>query len=382
MSKSIMKKTICLTTAVVLLICSYIIGGYSQITSEATVVGSLNSDTGKWQAFDGDNGATITIGLTGRYKINIVGGATAGGYGRADQKISYGGNLTGVISLKKGDVIKYVELAGGPSSTDSTQALAATSSGKYGGGKASMVYINGTPIIGAGGAGGVIITYSPSFYVDLHEGVTAINNSKFSSGSGGTSPAYESYSRGNTIPGCEPAGIGSTWAGYSGYNYLASGIIDLVEQTNNGIVPSCTISYIKVGAEDNPANIQRIADATALMANELPGLKQANQSIANSMQSIQSVISGGAIGGSSITPDTITVVSKMAFYEYVKGNDKTKGGTVDGITVINNDLTDGYVKVSGKFNTPGQYEVVIDSIKYVFKVVEQPDSTTVKAILY
>lgn len=371
------KSLISIILIILLMLTCYIAGGYMENDSHAVAVGALDSENGKWQAFENDNGASVTVGYAGQYKIRVVGGGNHAVQGGNDSYdiTSTGGDLTGIITLKKGDIIQYRTYRGGFMDMWSYNGLTE-------GGKATMVFVNDIPIIGAGGGGGHGLHSFGSAITGTS--TNRIENYYFSSGSGGCEAKHGVPTAGNTISGCLPAPTTGQYssAGVAGQNYLASGTIDLVEQPNGGMTPTCTISFLKVSQEENPKNFERIANSIALIANEMVNVKQANKDISEAVRDLSIAISNGAIGGGGNDfPERITVIAGKQFDEYIRGSDTTDGGTVEGITVINNDESDGYVRVVGNIKNTGNKEVVIDGIKYVFKAVEEPDSTNVTTVL-
>lgn len=358
-----------------LLVGSFIAGGIFKENSYA-VSGNLNTENGSWTGNANDNNATITVGYTGRYQIRVTGGGSGSG-----DTLSTGGDLTGRIDLKKGDVLKAVVLNGGSAGYCNGQA------GK--GGDAVIIYLNNKPIIGAGGAGGYYYLSGKNHALSRGPSTTIIDNSKFSSGAGGTAEYETSSSQfgnggnGNTISGCTAA-VNKGRAAEAGQNYMDNSV-ELVEMVNGSTTASFNVTTAKLSEADNPANIAKIASANTMIVNELKKLSENDnetnfERIATATEDIASKM--GSDNNTFTNVEICTVVSGREFNEYVNTtNDSTIGGTLNGITVINNNDKDGVVKIIGKLDTVGDFQFNIDSIIYTIRVIEEPDSTNVSAVL-
>lgn len=98
----------------------------------------------------------------------------------------------------------------------------------------------------------------------------------------------------------------------------------------------------------------------------------------------EKMVSGGAInndnGSVSGTP-MISVIAGKAFNTFITG-EKSKLGSwkSDGITIINNDINDNYLQVIGNLSDVGFKEILVDGTKYIFNIIDEPNSTNVKVV--
>lgn len=76
----------------------------------------------------------------------------------------------------------------------------------------------------------------------------------------------------------------------------------------------------------------------------------------------------------------ITVVKDQAFNVVMAGHDNvTNGASASGVTVENVDGADGFIKLSGTFNSSGIQKVTIEGSVFIFNVIEAPSAATVTA---
>lgn len=339
-------------TALMMLSC-FVAGGYL-IKDTYAASGTLNNEYGVWMSDSGTTTAEITVGYAGKYKINVTGASGGNGSGK-DSRVVYGGtggNLTGIISLKEGDVLKAQKISGGTYTKNSAGA----------GGAAYIIYLNGKPIIGAGGGGGAAGgAGAPTVGYGNGGSTGSINNSSFSSGGGGTaissSGSYNFGNRGNTIDGCSAASMGS-----AGSNYLDETKVTLVEQPNGSTTASFNVSYIKAGEEDLPQIVNQIAQNTEHISR-----------IASAIENLQT-------GGNSETP-CITVVKDKEFDVAIGFYDDMTTTTVDDITFQNDVVGDGIIRVKGVLSDTGIHTVKANGNKLCITVIEEPASSNVHAVL-
>ena len=322
--------------------------------------GSLNNQFGLWH---GNGNAEITVNWTGWYRITVTGGS--GGDAR-------GGNLTGLIQLKQGDVLRAQVIVGGTGGNAS--AWWGAHSG-HAGASAMIIYVNEVAILGAGGAAGAngtrIFGPSPSTAVASNGSTSRIDNSMFSSGGGGTGrviligDSNLSESRagnpGNTIPGSMAAAPAQP-----GQNFLNTSLVSLVSQPNNSTVVSFRVEAVQMTETDTFESIVLQAEYIKNMAESLR------------------LIAAGASNESkaiAVTPP-ITVVAGHPFDIWTVGDPATTGGTHQGITVINNNPETHYLNIIGVVPDVGTKEIMIDNIMYVFKAISEPNSANVNVILH
>lgn len=98
----------------------------------------------------------------------------------------------------------------------------------------------------------------------------------------------------------------------------------------------------------------------------------------------EKMVSGGAINndnGSVSDTSMISVITGKAFNTFITGEKNSLGSwKSDGVTIINNDINDNYLQIIGKLSDIGFKEILIDGTKYIFNVIEEPNSTNVKVV--
>lgn len=78
-------------------------------------------------------------------------------------------------------------------------------------------------------------------------------------------------------------------------------------------------------------------------------------------------------------PD-ITVVKGKAFDKMIAAYDGMNDGSTSGVTVKNEDQSDGVIRVSGSLDQTGDQRIVIGGNTFIFHVVEEPDSANVQVV--
>jgi len=173
----------------------------------------------------------------------------------------------------------------------------------------------------------------------------------------------------------------------AGTNYLNSSIVTLTKQTNDGITPNCKITCIQadVVAEDMYTASVRQAAAMEQMVDKFGqglkvNVKSDNTDIDAQLEKINSTLKES--GAKQMAPQTgpITVIKDKSFDIWTVGT--SNGGVTKNVTIIDNDTSDNYIQVIGKISTVGTFEVVIDGKKYVFNVIEEPNSSNINAVLH
>jgi len=313
-----------------------------------------------WNVSSANNGDTAIINLDGEYKIHCWGGGNDS---------TFGGDIIARADLKVGDKLQFIYYKGGNPGTNYLGT----------GGDATLVLLNGTPLVGAGGIGGG----NTGGYCTP---VTYINNQTFSSGGGGgrgwTHGRNDTYSScqgedGNTFQGLTPAsgckqpgGYNPTYdgPGSAGTNYLDVDRASLMAQSNCSTlsVGKVEASYLITPESQNPKSLKQIAESSS--------------SIASSLKNINNKL--GAPDKTKENPDIITVVAGKSFDEYVNvQNDAIVSGSDKGIQVINNNSNDNVVRILGKIDNPGNYQIIVNEVIYTFKVISEPNSSNVTVIL-
>lgn len=341
-----------------------------------------------------------------------------------------GGHLVGEMNLKKGDVVNVTRFrAAVPKTWVSTAIGKGYEQFLYqplvSGGDAMIVKINGTPVIGAGGCSGEsfyinydwdtpVRTMYEHRYVKLNP-VTKIDNTKFSPGSSGFlyvhyrgSEAYgadkcwgarlrngnpnyfgdDNFKLYGTVEGAETAknGVSGYGEGHrAGTNYLNTSLVTLKSQPNDGITPNCKITCIEaisIAEDMYSASVRTASSLEQLVGKITDGIKVDvavdNRGVESAINNLNSAIKSSSNNNKETTPP-MTVIKGKSFDIWTTG--VSNGGTSGSITIIDNDKKDNYIEVMGKINTSGKTEVVIDGKKYVFQVIEEPNSSNVNAVL-
>lgn len=348
MQIAVNKRFMSIFIIVTLIIGSFMMGMYFHQKAYADI-GQLTNTDGYWSGTSVDNGVSTLVKQNGKYKVTITGGKGAD-YGTTVG--GYGGALSGYINLISGDVLSIVIYnGGGVSSTNATV-----------GGNAIMLFLNGTPVIGAGGGAGCN-AYDSVKYTGQSVGANqppTIINETFSAGGGGTwtrirnSGAIETYSGspGETWEECTPAA-----AGTAGTNYLDQNYVTLIDMPNQSTSISFLVEYVKRTAEDDSETMSTMAQNMGLIAQAIEGLQGSSEEIPH-----------------------ISVVAGREFQIMVVGNDDMVSGTVDGITVTNDTVGDGVIVISGTVSTPGAKVYKINGRKIAITALQEPDSSNVTVI--
>lgn len=258
------------------------------------------------------------------------------------------------------------------------------------GGNAVMLFLNGTPLVGAGGRGGcgyingtgyLVPTYQPITHaVPSTEVSSFINNNKFSAGGYGTTfynsgTAYSSgITNAQTLAGCTPAqnafnsAPSSTSTCYvtpaeSGSNYLDTTRAILVSAPNDSTVNDCRFSVAPIEVTQSDAY----------------------EYIAEALQGIEAKI--GNMGGSSapqeiiVAGDTqypsVEVVQNQTFDITLGCYDDMNSGTSGTVSVENPNRSDGMIKLKGKMTEVGIFKVTIQGKNFIVKVIAPPDAVNV-----
>lgn len=327
--------------------------------------------------------STFICEVPGTYSIELCG--SDGGKG-ADHGSSNGtgiggsgGNpraICGEITLNKGDALYLTFIPGASSvfggysssggggigvyaslsSADTTTAIMIAGGGGGGGGAYGIGPSNG-------GTGGTV-SVTP-LYITYGEWPNG-------AGSGGSgAPGNDSYRTGYKGGPDSMGGTGGTGGSKQGGGGGGAGrnavCLDYISNVVSKDAESCTTAYATITLIDDGS----FTGEGANIANAI--ITQGN--------TISEAIKGSGNSSTDEAPDVITVIAGIEFTLQVKGYKNTIGGTADGITVINNDLSDSYITIIGKIETAGDYSVVIDNCKYVFRAIEEPNSTNVTVLL-
>ena len=349
----------------------FIFGNVNPIESSFAV--SIDNASSSWGGgAESMNGQTCTINYPGKYRFEL-----SAGNGGCDDK-SAGGHIIATCQLTKGDILTFKYLKGGAGGVDRSY------SGGSAGGDACILYLNNTPLIGAGGRGGRTMNatgYKPDhgFYNETisysnSSGVSSqIDNSKFSSGGGGSttrkptnnSSYYGAGASGNTISGCTAAGMAQ-----SGSNYLDTSRAVLVEAPNDGNAVYFNVQVMPITKDESygimAGSLQVIAENTSAMVQKLDKISSS---------------SSASSASSGIEAPIFTVVAGKSFSFATNKYDDMSSGSHDGVTVTNSTVGDGAVMVSGKINTVGNYVITINGKNFIFNVIQEPNSSNVTVIL-
>ena len=253
------------------------------------------------------------------------------------------------------------------------------------GSKASMLYLDNTPLIGAGGG-------TDKIKIDNYY-FSAADDARQSASRSGSYYNFESPAE--TLDGCHSATEFASWkyqtrysdgktieieangskyynvydvVAASGTNYLDTSRATLVEQKASNSPLSFRVEAIPNSQDDS-------YDAQISMANSLKQLVTTNKQIAEA-------IKDSSAGGNDMYP-SVTVCENQNFDVVVAAYDDMQGGTsLNGeCTVVNSTVGDGVIQLQGKFTTKGTYSVLINGNKFIVKVIEAPKPNTVKVIL-
>lgn len=355
MQIAVNKRFMSIFIIVTLIIGSFMMGMYFHQKAYADI-GQLTNTDGYWSGTSVDNGVSTLVKQNGKYKVTIT-GEKAANYGTYAIG-GYGGALSGYINLEYGDELSIAIYNGGTAGHNRTTA----------GGKAIMLFLNGTPVIGAGGGGGCSAydtQYSGTeqYYNGPSVGAgqpPTIINETFSAGGGGTF-TYQPRTGGASV---YPGGPGETWeectpaaAGTAGTNYLDQNYVTLIDMPNQSTSISFLVEYVKRTAEDDSETMSTMAQNVGLIAQAIEGLQGSSEEIPH-----------------------ISVVAGREFQIMVVGNDDMTSGTVDGITVTNDTVGDGVIVISGTVSTPGAKVYKINGRKIAITALQEPDSSNVTVI--
>lgn len=351
-------KVLCLCIALLLLTVGYLGGLFTAGNPSYATTGSLISKNGVWYGGAGDNGAQITVGWSGWYKINVVAGNVNQSRRHSSNTSPDGSfalpasNMTVSIYLSKGDVLKFEWYQHGIIAENGYYV----NSGKWvnttylfeGGCDADLIYLNGVPLAGAGL-------------------LQSVDNNRFGCGSfyghdewkAGTGGNF-SFSPAPQHPSGMNRGYGMFEAGTCYLDATRATLVSLTESTQN------TVSF-RVEAIAN--TVDDSYDAQISQANYQKEMVEQLKKIANNASS----------GGSGFTDDVPTVtVNKGANFDVVLSvyDDMTSGssGTVQ---VVNSSVGDNIIHLKGKYTEKGVYKVTINSKKFVINVIENPSASNV-----
>lgn len=282
---------------------------------------------------------TSTVPADGTYFIELYGGGyyeTVSLMGTVDTQ---GGYAAGYVNLKKGDVLSFTLNAGGT-------GYYARNAGQPGLG----AYLNGTFILGAGGAGGGWNTAQQSF--GGGESVTANNGRPFSGGGGGAgrSKTSNSYTPGgNGAGGALGAATGPT-NGQAGGNYFNTSV---VYDTINGTA------------------------AIPSSSSRTPQMKITNVGITTKM--VQQIVTD-TMSKTTVMPNTVTIscAQRQPFDVNVVANPSIAAISVPaGLTTSVVDSAKGLVNIKGTLNTSGRFRFDCSSVTVFVNVIQSPDSSNI-----
>lgn len=303
------------------------------------------------------------------------------------------------VSLKQGDNLTTQLLAGGSARTSSLEETNSNGNGtgvwhQLTGGNAYLIKLNGSPLIGAGGKGGWsarAMTYTYAGRYDFSAGGTVpsgVNNAKFSSGAGGSFATWgerqgfqwTNGGNGNTIAGCTPAQTypNELRGADAGCNYLDTSKCTLVGTPNNGTGVSVTLRPVIITEKQSLSGIDdgvsRIANNLGTIATRIGELKSAQQTLNNTLQSTVSTRSSSSVVTNVTAGESFTVYASMEVSQ-------TGTFTDGGVTCVNNDAGDGYIKLSGRITTKGSKEYLFGGTKVVINAVDVPNGSNVNVTL-
>jgi hypothetical protein len=319
------------------------------------------------------------------------------------------GRLMAYVSLKAGDILTSTVIAGGArgdvsgcTNPDYRHAFVHEN-----GAAGCLVSLNGSPLIGAGGRTGNSAYFKSKPYTlgtVPATPVSEINNQYFSSGAGGSMNGYGGSgwglygfykgSNGATINGCVAAiapdkgsagdysDIAKITVAQSGSNYLDTSRATLVSAPNNGTAVSVTLKPVIVTEKQSLSGIDdgvsRIAQNLNTIAGKIGKLKSTQQTLNNTLQSTVSTIANCSGGGSVVT--NVTVGESFSVYASMEIS-QTGTFTDSGVTCVNNDSQDGYIKLSGAITTRGSKEYLFGGTKVVINAVDVPNGSNVAVVL-
>lgn len=338
----------------VLLFTGFLWGG---VAENKVFAASINNESSSWGGGSASqNGEMCTINYSGKYRFELCGG-------NGGNSTNGGGHIIATAQLRKGDVLTFYYLTGGTGACYNI-------SPRNNGGDACIIYLNGTPLVGAGGRAGYYRNargwrengwfQSESYNSDSPAVSSVINNSLFSAGGGGhwfeIVSANNNYNysggAGQTIAGCTAAGDNQ-----SGSNYLDMTRAVLVSAPNDGSTVYFNVQVMPITKDES----------YGIMASSL-------QQIAEKIGSSQTQ---APIVSIPTEAPTLTVIKGKAFSMAIGKYDDMLSGSASGITVTNATVGDGYIMVSGTISSAGQKVISINGKTIIFNVVEEPNSANV-----
>lgn len=202
----------------------------SDVITSSYTISTMDNNGDRGFVFAGTISKDARVTETGTYIIECSGEGHQFMAGYSSAEVNYGGRIIAEIYLEAGDYIQANVVPGGATYWGDER-------GK--GGKATLVSVNGTPILGAGGSGGHGYYHNKSsgktfFYTG--GSVNTTNNATFGSGSGGIYDMYVPNSAACVThygqPGSGGSGVGQ--AGDAGSNYLNDSLATLISTPNDG----------------------------------------------------------------------------------------------------------------------------------------------------
>ena len=203
---------------------------------------------------------------------------------------------------------------------------------------------------------------------------------------GGPGRAYGGNGGNGYIPGVGASGYGTTVSnGVAGTTYpmsseypLNQAVDGTVQYRTGGAFPAFTTTpntgteaIIKITLKQKMPELA-LSDGIIQVELTQTTAYEAQMSMAESLKKIAN--------NREQSPVTMNVVGGKRFDFYTKGYSDTVGGTSEGVTVVNTDMTDDYIQVTGIINDSGPKEIIIDNRKYIFNVLTEPDSSNVTII--
>lgn len=327
------------------------------IITSTHAISTQDSNGNSGFIFAGTVSKSATIEEDGFYIIECSGQGHqfVNGYSSSDGQVNYGGRILARIFLNEGDYIQSYIVPGGPSHWNDVPGI---------GGNATLITINGIPVVGAGGSGGHGYDYSSGSstrnYFQTGQSVTTTNNLTFSSGGGGGRARYVSgvSSQSLNLEGSSGSGgtgvAGVAQGGGAGTNYLDTNLATLISEPNNGrnayyiVKKEGARDYIpklSLGKYSNIGNLAIVDD----LATNTDTCKSFTAQLPYALYEI--TLNGGLYGGSLVGSMMLKQGDKLYFTQiptYISGGN---GGYLGGnaVSVYYDDVfsTDPEVLIAG-----------------------------------
>ncbi len=74
----------------------------------------------------------------------------------------------------------------------------------------------------------------------------------------------------------------------------------------------------------------------------------------------------------------IICISGKPYDDYISAYDDMVSASADGVTIVNESNNDRVIHISALFNTPGTRVLTIQGNPFIFKVIEEPNSSNVR----